>query len=78
MVDQDGKIIANMEEYQLKQMTKNRILPKELEHIIHTSVCVLENGTEAVHIINGKLPHALLLEIFSETGIGTCISSSEE
>jgi len=31
----------------------------------------LKSGLEKVHIINGKLRHALLLELFTDKGIGT-------
>lgn len=78
IVEKDGNVIANMEEYQLLQMAKSKIEPKDLEHIIHTCICVLENGADAVHIINGRTPHALLLEVFSEGGLGTCIECSED
>jgi acetylglutamate kinase len=31
----------------------------------------IERGVKKAHIVNGKIPHALLLEIFTDTGIGT-------
>jgi len=31
----------------------------------------VQNGVEKVHIINGRKPHALLLELFTDKGIGT-------
>jgi acetylglutamate kinase len=37
----------------------------------------LAQGVKASHIIDGRLPHALLLEIFTDTGIGSMIVSSE-
>jgi acetylglutamate kinase len=36
--------------------------------------CVIDavkNGVEKTHIINGTLPHAVLLEIFTKGGVGT-------
>lgn len=33
----------------------------------------LSGGVEKAHIINGKKPHALLQEIFTDSGIGTMI-----
>ena len=35
----------------------------------------LEAGVTGVHIIDGRIPHCLLLEIFTKTGIGTLIKS---
>jgi acetylglutamate kinase len=35
----------------------------------------LDHGVEAVHILDGRLPHSVLVEIFTETGIGTKITA---
>lgn len=45
---------------------KTGMLPK-------VSACIraLKNGVEKTHIIDGKIPHSLLLEIFTEAGVGT-------
>lgn len=34
----------------------------------------IENGVNRVHIIDGRVPHCILLEIFTDTGIGTMIT----
>jgi acetylglutamate kinase len=31
----------------------------------------LKGGVQKTHIVDGKIPHSLLLEIFTDTGIGT-------
>ncbi len=38
----------------------------------------IENGVSRVHILDGRIPHCLLLEIFTNRGIGTAILNSEE
>jgi acetylglutamate kinase len=75
--DKNDEFVTNMGLYQLKQLTKSKISSKEIAHIMHTGVCVLDNGVEAVHIIDGKVPHSLLLEVFTDGGLGTCIGNSE-
>ena len=42
------------------------MLPK-----IRSSVAALEAGTSEVQMIDGRVPHSLLLEIFTDKGIGT-------
>ncbi len=37
----------------------------------------IDNGVTGVHIIDGRIPHCLLLEIFTKTGIGTLIKSDK-
>ena len=41
---------------------------------IKSALDALNAGVRKVHFIDGRLPHALLLEIFTETGIGTEVS----
>lgn len=63
---------------------------QEVRHLIDTGVvsggmipkvkcCVrsLAQGVHAAHIIDGRIPHALLLEIFTDEGIGSMIVGSE-
>ena len=49
------------------------MLPK-LNNCIHA----IENGVSRVHILDGRLAHCLLLEIFTNRGIGTAILSDKE
>ena len=48
------------------------MLPK-----LECSVKALKDGVHSVHIINGTIPHAVLLEIFTDVGIGTMIQHDE-
>jgi acetylglutamate kinase len=41
---------------------------------IKSALDALNAGVRKVHFIDGRLPHALLLEIFTEKGIGTEVS----
>jgi len=38
---------------------------------VEACLCALEAGTKKAHIIDGRIPHSLLLEIFTDKGIGT-------
>ncbi|MDK2790660.1 MAG: acetylglutamate kinase [Methanothermococcus sp.] len=40
---------------------------------IEACINALNKGVKSVHIINGKIPHSVLLEVFTEGGIGTMI-----
>ena len=44
------------------------MLPK-----IQNCIDAIENGVSRVHILDGRIPHCLLLEIFTNKGIGTAI-----
>ncbi len=45
---------------------------------VEACLASLEAGVRKIHIIDGRLPHALLLEIFTDTGIGTEITSEPD
>jgi len=48
---------------------KDGMLPKVL-----TCISALENGVKSAHIIDGRVKHSILLEIFTKQGIGTMIT----
>jgi acetylglutamate kinase len=35
----------------------------------------VKNGVNAVHIIDGRVPHAVLVELFTDEGVGTLINA---
>ena len=49
------------------------MLPK-----LQNCIDAIENGVSRVHILDGRIPHCLLLEIFTDKGIGTAIYNSKE
>lgn len=63
----DGKEIHNMID---KNIINGGMIPKSLGCLE-----AIKGGVNSVHIIDGRIPHCLLLEIFTKTGIGTMIVS---
>ena len=49
------------------------MLPK-----LQNCINAMKNGVSRVHILDGRIPHCLLLEIFTDKGIGTAIFNSAE
>ena len=49
------------------------MLPK-----LQNCIDAIENGVSRVHILDGRIPHCLLLEIFTNRGIGTAILNNKE
>ena len=45
---------------------------------LQNCIDAIENGVHRVHILDGRIPHSLLLEIFTNKGIGTAILREEE
>ena len=49
------------------------MLPK-----LQNCINAMEQGVSRVHIMDGRIPHCLLLEIFTDKGIGTAIFNAKE
>jgi acetylglutamate kinase len=48
------------------------MLPK-----IGCALSAVNNGVKSTHIIDGRVAHAVLLEVFTDSGVGTLITSDE-
>ncbi|MGC8718647.1 MAG: acetylglutamate kinase [Thermodesulforhabdaceae bacterium] len=71
VLDKDGKLISSLtipEALELIETegVKGGMIPK-----LRCAIDALNEGVSKVHIIDGRLPHAVLLEIFTDSGIGT-------
>lgn len=74
VLDANGELIRQMTIEEARQLIATGVatggmIPK-LENAIHA----VESGVEAVVILDGRRPHAMLVELFSEHGAGTLIS----
>ena len=58
--------LAEIDALMEKKIITGGMIPK-----VKACARALERGVKKVHIINGKIPHGLLLEIFTDKGIGT-------
>ncbi len=73
VLDADGELISSLDVAQTKNLlvggaVKGGMIPK-----LKTCLRALQNETDAAHILDGRIPHSLLLEIFTAHGTGTMI-----
>lgn len=59
---------------ELKEMIDNEIIHGGMIPKVNACIKGVENGINSVHIINGNIPHPVMLEIFTDSGIGTMIT----
>lgn len=57
------------------EMIKSGAAERGMIPKLEACIAALEGGVERCHLIDGRQPHALLIEIFTDTGIGTMISA---
>jgi acetylglutamate kinase len=64
-------LISTLKISQVDELRKSGVINKGMRPKVASAVRALEEGVQRVHLIDGRLPHSLLLEIFTDKGIGT-------
>ncbi len=71
--DDEGSLISTLTIKQVKGLMARKRVGEGMIPKVKGCVAALKEGVNKIHIINGGLTHALLLEIFTDEGIGTQI-----
>jgi len=66
-----GSLISTLKISQVDDLKKKGVIDKGMRPKVLSAVRALQEGVQRVHFIDGRLPHSLLMEIFTDTGIGT-------
>ncbi|RZD14752.1 MAG: acetylglutamate kinase [Candidatus Acidulodesulfobacterium ferriphilum] len=74
LLDSKNELISSAKENEIKKMIKEGIIHGGMIPKANSCISALNLGVKKVHIINGSIPHAVLLEIFTKKGIGTQIT----
>ncbi len=64
-------LISTLKVSQVDDLKKRGVIDKGMRPKVMSAVRALNEGVQRVHFIDGRLPHSLLLEIFTDKGIGT-------
>ena len=75
VLDKKGNLLTEISLSDIKKLIKNGTISGGMIPKIETCVNAIKKGVKAAVILNGKVPHAILLEIFTERGVGTLITS---
>ena len=67
----NGELVSHLNAATARQMITDGIITGGMIPKVETCIEAVRHGVETVHIINGNKEHALLLEILTDTGIGT-------
>ena len=63
--------ISHVNISQIDQMVKDGIITSGMLPKVESCITALKGGVNKTHIIDGRIPHSLMLEIYTEAGIGT-------
>jgi acetylglutamate kinase len=78
VLDKQGRLISQLTIESARALIDDGTIDGGMIPKIESCISVVQSGVEAVVIINGKTPHAVLLELFTEHGTGTLLSSTRE
>jgi acetylglutamate kinase len=73
VVDNNNKLISEINTTQAKKLIENKTIHGGMIPKIKTCIDSINNGVRAVVIIDGRKPHSILFELFSDQGAGTLI-----
>lgn len=73
VLDKNGDLIAEMTAAQVSARKKDKTIQGGMIPKVETCLDAVKGGVQASVILDGRVPHALLLEIFTEHGVGTLI-----
>jgi acetylglutamate kinase len=72
--DGKGRLIPTLNAKQARQLITQKVISSGMIPKVNCCLDALEEGVKKTHIIDGRLEHAILLEIFTDVGIGTQIT----
>jgi len=76
-IDDEETVIGTIRTDEVKKLIAEKIISGGMIPKVMSSLHALEAGTNKVHMIDGRVHHSLLLEIFTSEGIGTQIIKSD-
>lgn len=69
--DKDGKLISSLHAGKIKRMIDNQVISGGMVPKVNCCLEALRNGVHKTHIIDGRIPHSVLVELFTDKGMGT-------
>ena len=75
-IDDPDSWVSSLNEEQIKEMIDAGIITDAMFPKVEACITALDAGVSKAHIIDGRIPHSLLLEIYTNKGIGTQIIKS--
>jgi acetylglutamate kinase len=75
VLDRDGRVITHLKVAEAKALIADGTISGGMIPKVETAIDAVEKGVRAAVILDGRVPHVLLLELFTEHGAGTLIAA---
>jgi len=75
LLSKEGEILTGLTPERVDSLIADGTIHGGMLPKVRCAVDAVKNGVKASHIIDGRVPHAVLLEVFTDEGVGTLISN---
>ncbi|MBI3610750.1 MAG: acetylglutamate kinase [Nitrospirae bacterium] len=75
ILDEQGRLVPTLPKKEAARLMKQGVISEGMLPKVQAALSAVEEGVTKAHIIDGRVAHALLLEIFTDKGIGTEITA---
>ena len=77
LLDEKGELLTGLNAKKVNRLIKDGVVHGGMLPKIDCALSAVKDGVNRAHIIDGRVAHAVLLEIFTDTGVGTLITNNE-
>lgn len=70
----DGKLISVLKRSEIEKLIDDKVVTGGMIPKVTCCTDALKGGVREAHVVDGRVPHAILLEVFTDSGIGTEIT----
>ncbi len=77
LLNKKGELLTGLNSKKANQLIKDGTIHSGMLPKVDCALSTVKGGVSRVHIIDGRVAHAVLLEIFTDTGVGTLITNNE-
>lgn len=74
--DKSGKVLTGLSVRQVDELIADKTIHGGMLPKIECALSAVKAGVESAHIVDGRVEHAVLLEIFTDEGVGTLITKN--
>jgi acetylglutamate kinase len=74
LIDDNGELLSELGEQDCIELIRNGVVDGGMVPKLESSVRALKEGVRRIHLIDGRVEHSLVLELFTPEGVGSMIT----
>lgn len=78
LLDKDGNLLTGLSAKQVDELIRDQTIHGGMLPKIRCALDAVKSGVSSSHIVDGRVEHAVLLEIFTDEGVGTLIRKDQD